>query len=97
MDEVFFVRQAGLKLFFHDTLFKTAQKRVSSCVLAGPLTAASLNPGREWAVPQLDGLLAASITGAATSLFQLCRDCDYAAGLHSQRKSKILMENFLED
>lgn len=46
---------------------------------------------------QLDVLLAAGIAQAAASCLQLCRGCGYALGLHSQRKIKILMENFLED
>lgn len=46
---------------------------------------------------QLDGLLAAGIAGAAASCLQPCRSCGYALGLHSQRKTRILMENFLED
>jgi len=91
------VREAGLKLFFHNALFRAPQKRVSCCVLTGLLAAASLNPGSEWAVLQLDGLLATSIARAATSRLQPCRGCGYAVRLHSQRKIKILMENFLED
>lgn len=92
--EISHVGQAGLKLFFHNALFKILKKSgVAVCWQAS----LQLQLQTQGAYGQLDGLLAAGTARAAASCLQPCRSCGYALGLYSQRKNSILMENFLED